>query len=108
MDVDELAPDMGHVGDLADRSDPIEILEPGTAVGVHPPTVSGNVILGVLSLAVAGEPIPGCWRSSATPWAFVAGIGSEPCRLGLGGAGGKHADGRVIGKDRLGRQDMAA
>ena len=106
VDVDELAPDMGHAGDLADRSGPIEILEPGIAVGVHPAAEASEVILGVLTFPISREPIPGGGRGRAIPGAFVAGIGPEPCRLGLSRAGGEHADRRVVGEDRLGRQDM--
>ena len=108
VDVDELAPDMGHAGDLADGAGAVEVLEPGIAVGMHPAAEAGEMILGVLALAVAGEPIPGGRWGIAAPRAFIAGIGPEPCRLGLAGAGGEHADRRVIGEDRLGRQDMAA
>ena len=105
--VDELAPDMGDAGDLADGAGTVEVLEASIAIGMHPAAISGEVILRVLALAVAGEPIPGCrWRGAA-PGAFVAGIGPEPCRLGLAGAGRQHADRRVVGEDRLGRQDMA-
>ncbi|MFT5946929.1 MAG: hypothetical protein ACI807_001178 [Paracoccaceae bacterium] len=32
MDVDELAPDMGHAGDLADVAGAVEVVEPGIAV----------------------------------------------------------------------------
>ncbi len=71
--------------------DAIEVLEPGIAVGMHPAAEAGEVILGVLAFAVAGEPIPGCGRGIPAPGAFVAGIGPEPCRLGLAGAGGQHA-----------------
>jgi hypothetical protein len=61
----------------------------------------------MLALSVAGEAIPGSRGCRAAPRAFIAGIGPEPCGLRLAGAGGQHADRRVIGKDRLGRQDMA-
>lgn len=97
----------GHAGDLADGAGAIEVFEPGIAVGVHPAAEPGEVILGVLALAVAGEPIPGRGRGLPAPRSFVAGIGPEPCRLGLAGAGGQHADRRVVCKDRLGRQNMA-
>lgn len=58
-----------------------------------------------LQLALEGEPLRrhwfepngerGRWRFAA-PRAFVARIGPEPCGLGLAGAGGEHADRRVI------------
>jgi hypothetical protein len=108
VDVDELAPDMGHAGDLADGAGAVEVLEPGIAVGMHPAAEAGEMILGVLALAIAGEAIPGGGWSAAAPGAFVTGIGPEPCRLGLAGARGEHTDRRIIGEDRLGRQDMAA
>ena len=114
VNVDELAPDMGHAGDFSDGAGAIEVLEPGIAIGMHPAAVAGEMVLGVLAFAVAGEPIPGSGRGIAAPRAFVAGVCPEPRGLGLAGApsrrlhaiacratGGQHADGRVIGKDRL-------
>ena len=109
----------GHAGDLADRPGAIDILEPGIAIGVHPAVEAGEAVFGCWPLrspekryrAIVrhwsednGEGGRGCL---AAPGAFVAGIGPEPRRLGLAGAGGQHADGRVVGEDRLGRQDVA-
>jgi len=74
---------------------------------MHPAAEAGEMVFGMLALAVAGEPIPCSGRSGAAPWPFVSGIGPEPGGLGLASAGGEHADRRVIGKDRFGRQDMA-
>lgn len=45
MDIDELSPDMGHAGDLADGAGAVEILEPGITVGVHPAAEAGEVVL---------------------------------------------------------------
>ena len=102
MDIDELSPDMGHAGDLADGAGAVEILEPGITVGVHPAAEAGEVVLGMLALAVTGEAIP-CRRwGLPAPRAFVARIGPEPGGLGLAGAGRQHADRRVVGEDRLG------
>jgi hypothetical protein len=50
VDFDELAPDMGHAGNLADGSGAIEILKPGIAIGMHPAAESDEMILGVLHL----------------------------------------------------------
>lgn len=108
MDIDELASDMGHAGDLADGAGAVEILEPGIAVGVHPAAVSGQVILGMLTFPISREPIPSRRWRGAFPRPFVAGIGPEPGSLGLSGAGCQHADGRVIGENRFGRRDVAA
>ena len=74
MDVDELAPDMGHAGDFSDRPGSVEIFEPGIAIGMHPAAVSGEVILRVLALAITGEAIPGSGWSAAAPRAFIAGL----------------------------------
>lgn len=93
---------MRHAGDFADGPGAVEVLEPGIAVGMHPAAETGEMILGVLAFAVAGEPIPGGGGRHATPGAFIAGIGPEPCGLGLAGARCEHADGCVIGEDRLG------
>lgn len=86
MDVDELSSDMGHAGDLADCAGPIEVLEACITIGMHPAAVSGEVILRVLALSITGEAIPGGGRRGTAPGAFVAGIGPEPCCLGLAGA----------------------
>ena len=66
------------------------------------------MVLRVLALAIAGEAIPGGRGRITAPWPFVAGIGPEPRGLGLAGAGREHLDRRVIGEDRLGRQDMSS
>ena len=52
MDVDELAPDMGHAGDFADRAGPVEVFEAGVAVGMHPAAEAGEMILRMLPLPV--------------------------------------------------------
>ena len=108
VNVDELAPDMGHAGDFSDGAGAIEVLEPGIAIGMHPAAVAGEMVLGVLAFAVAGEPIPGSGRGIADPRAFVAGVCPEPRGLGLAGAGRQHADRCVVGKNRLSRQDMSS
>jgi hypothetical protein len=108
VDVDELAPDMGHAGNFADGAGAVEVFEPGIAIGMHPATESGEMVLRVLALAISREPIPSRrWRLAA-PWAFITGIGPEPGRLGFAGAWCEHADRGVVGKDCFGRQDMAA
>ena len=106
VDVDELAPDMCHAGDFTDGPGAVEVFEPGIAVGMHPATVAGEMIFGMLALAVAGEAIPGGGRGQPAPGAFIAGIGPEPCGLGLAGARRQHANWRVIGKDRFAGQDV--
>ena len=106
MDVDELSSDMGHAGDLADGTGAVEVFEPGISIGVHPAVEPGEMNLRVLALAITGVPIPVRGRGIAAPRPFVAGKGPKPCGLGL--AVGQHADRRVIGKDRLCRQDVAA
>ncbi|MEX2518020.1 MAG: hypothetical protein WD969_01660 [Paracoccaceae bacterium] len=42
MGVDELAPGMGHAGDLADGAAAVEILEPGVTIGMHPAAAPGD------------------------------------------------------------------
>src|SRR5690606_36366117 len=90
VDVHELAPHMGHAGNLADGAGAIQVLEPGIAIGMHPAAEPGEMILRVLALAVAGEAIPGGRGRSAAPRALIAGIGPEPGGLGLAGAGRQH------------------
>ena len=68
MHIDELAPDVGHAGDLADVARTVEVVESGIAVhcptvvclqtmrgGMHPALVSLQVILGMLTPAVRRE-----------------------------------------------------
>ena len=86
---------------IADGTGPIEVLEPGIAVGMHPAAVSGEVILRVLALAVAGEPIPGGLGRIAAPGALITGIGPEPGGLGLAGARRQHPHRRIVCKDRI-------
>jgi hypothetical protein len=52
MHIDELAPDMGHACDLTDITGAIQVFEPGIAIGMHPATISGQVILRVFAFAV--------------------------------------------------------
>ena len=108
MDVDELAPDVGHAGDLADGAGAIELVEAGIAVGMHQAAEAGEMVLRVLALAVAREAIPGRRRSRAAPGPLVADIGPEPGGPGLAGAGREHADRRVVGEDRPGREHVPA
>ena len=74
MHVDELTPDMGHAGDLADIAGSIEFLEPGIAIGVHPAAISGKMILGVFAFAVEREAIPAGGRDGAAPRALVPAV----------------------------------
>jgi hypothetical protein len=73
---------------------------------MYPAAEAGEMVLWVLALPVTGEAIPGGGWCSAAPRPFVSGIGPEPGGPGLADAGSEHADGRVIRKDRLSRQDM--
>src|SRR5690606_7231249 len=67
MDVDELAAHVGHAGDLADGAGAVEVVEAGIAVGMHEAARAGEMVLRVLSLAVAREAIPGRRRGRAAP-----------------------------------------
>jgi hypothetical protein len=58
-DVDELAPDVGHAGNFTDTAGPIELVEAGIAVGMHPALVASQVVGGMLALAIDGEPVAG-------------------------------------------------
>lgn len=42
VDIDELAPDVRHAGDLADGPRAVEVLEPGIAIGMHPAAEAGD------------------------------------------------------------------
>ena len=83
MDVDELAADVGHAGDLADGAGAVEVVEAGIAVSMHEAAEAGEMVLRVLSLAVSREAIPGCRSRRTAPGALVAGIGPEPRGLRL-------------------------
>ena len=52
VDIDELAPDMSHAGDLSDGAGAVEVFKSGIAVGMHPAAVSGEVVLRVLTFPV--------------------------------------------------------
>lgn len=67
MNVDELAPDMGHAGDFADSAGAIEVFEPGITIGMHPAVEAGEVILRMLALSVAGARRRSCGRG----WRWV-------------------------------------
>jgi hypothetical protein len=41
MHVDELAPDVGQAGDLANGAGAVELLEASVTIGVHPALVVG-------------------------------------------------------------------
>lgn len=53
VDVDELAPDMGHAGDLADCARAVEVLEVRKAIGMNPAAEAGEIVRRVLAFAVA-------------------------------------------------------
>ena len=108
MDVDELAPDMGHASDLADITRAIEVFEPGITIRMHPALVLCEVIFGMLPFAIRRELMPARRRHITAPWSFIPAIGPEPRCRRFACAGGQHFDGRVVCKDRLSRQNMAA
>ena len=43
---------MRHTGDLSNGAGPVQVLEPGIAVGMHPALIAGKVILGMLALPI--------------------------------------------------------
>jgi hypothetical protein len=107
MDVDELAPDMGHAGDLADLARPVKLVEPGIAVGMPPAAISCEMILRAPTLSIGREAIPAGGRGVAVrcgegaPWvrrSLVAAIGPQPRRRGLAGAGRQYSQGSVAAK----------
>ena len=106
--VDPLAWLADTLARIPDCAGPIENLEPGITIGMHPAVEAGEVVLRVLTLAVAGEAIPGGRGRRAGPGPLVTGIGPEPGGPGLASARRQHLHRRVVGEDRLGREDMAA
>ncbi len=97
---------IGHAGDFTNIAGVIQVFEPGIAVDMHPATVSHQMILGVLTFAVAGEAIPtGGWNGAA-PGALLATVSPQPRGLGLAGARCQHRDRGIVDKDRLTGQHM--
>ena len=66
---------------------PVDVLEPGIAVGVHPASVTCEMILGVLALPIGREAIPAGGRGIAAPGSLVPPVCPQPRRCGLPGAG---------------------
>ncbi len=108
VDIKELPADMGQAGDLPDLAAPEEFVEPGIAVGMHPAFEASQMISRPFTSAVRGKAIERRRRCVPGPGPLVANVGPEPCGLDLAMAGRLHADWRIIGKDRLAGQDMAA
>ncbi len=75
---------MGHAGDLADGTGPVEVYEPGIAIGMQPSSEAGEMVLRVLTLAVAGEPIPGGGWGVTAPLAMVLGPCMDGSRVARG------------------------
>src|SRR3546814_15043265 len=83
MHVEELAPDMRHAGDLADPAGPVQLLEPGIAVGVHPALEGAEMVERPRRLTIGREPVPGNRWGRTCPGALVAHIRPAPCGLRL-------------------------
>ena len=89
VDIDELAPDVGGAGDLADLAGPIQVFKPGIAVGVHPAGLFGQVILGMLAFAVGRDlisshcppSVQGRWRGAGDVFQLFGHIFAEAAQL---------------------------
>jgi len=57
VDIDRLASDMGHAGDLADGTGAMQILEPGATIGMQPTAEAGEAVLRMPALSVTREAI---------------------------------------------------
>ena len=108
MDIDELAPHVGHAGNLIDLAGPVQFLEAGITIGVHPAFVLRQVPTGVCAFAVRREPVPGRRRRLTGPRAFVAAIDPQARGLGLAGTGNgsEQLHRGVVGEDRLAGENM--
>ncbi len=109
VDAHELAPDMGHAGDLADLAGAVEVVEPGIAVhcpplghagmpcqaagnglranherGMHPAAISGQMIRGMPAFAIGREAIPAGGRSIAARCAEGAPLVRRPLVAAIG------------------------
>ena len=108
MDVDELAPDVGQAGDLADPAPAAQLLEARVAIGVHPAPEAREVARRVGTLPVRREAVERGRRDVAPPWALVADVGPQPRGPRLAGAGREHLHRCVVRVDRLAAQDVPA
>ena len=106
--VDELAPDMRHAGDLGDAARPVQPLEAGIAVCMHPAGEVLEMANGPTALAIGRKPIECRRRGGACPRPFVSDIGPNPGSLGFTGAGHLHPDRRVVGENGLAAQHVPA
>ena len=60
VDIDRLASDMGHAGDLADGTGAMQILEPGATIGMHSAAEAGEGVL--------WDAGPFLWRGIGGDW----------------------------------------
>jgi hypothetical protein len=83
VDVDELAPDMGHAGDFAHVARAIKVIEPRIAIGMHEALVGSQMFTRSNALPVGRELIPCGGMRLSGPGPFIADIGPKPGCLGF-------------------------
>ena len=108
MDIEELAPHVRKARHLSDGAGADEPFEASVAIGMHPARKAGQMRLGVMGLAVGGEPVPGRRRPISGPGTLVANVRPGACRRSLARSRGKHLDRRVIDEDCLAGEHVAS
>jgi hypothetical protein len=107
VEVEELAPHMRPARHLAHSVLPIELVEPGIAVGLQDAVEAGEMAQRVLGAAVRAVAVEGRRRGRATPGPVVAHIDPQPPGLGPAGTRCQNRHGGVVAMDLVGRQHMA-
>jgi hypothetical protein len=86
VDVDELAPDMGHARDFPHIARPVEVVESWITIGMHEAFVVSQMFARANALPVGRELIPRGGMRLSGPGPFIADIGSKPLSSGFTGA----------------------
>ena len=99
MDVKELPSDMGETGNFLDLAAPIEILEPGIAVGMQPTCEVFEMFPRPAALAIRSELVECGGMIVACPIPLVSQIDPQPPGLGLTDSRCQDIDRRIVGVD---------
>src|SRR5205814_9051836 len=101
---EEVAPAVAPTGCFGDRRGPalclVELSEPGIGIGLQDAGISGEVMCGVFTLAIARVEEYRCWRSRAGEGSIIAHI--RPYPAGDRFAFGQDRHRRVVTMDTLG------
>jgi hypothetical protein len=104
VDLEQLAPRMGHAGDMRDLRRLAALrrgqrVVAGVGIGVQPACIAGQVLPWPLALAVRRVVVDRRRRAGAAPRPGVEGIHPEPADARSAAPRGEDADGGVVGPD---------